>query len=150
MIRVTRWAVPALVVAIPLGVAWSVMAGSAGGAAGLERAKEMAQLIQQGQLNLRDATSIAERHVKGTALEVTCNIQPGGTPAGERHGNPLGEQAEDPAAGEKESPEKIAGSRLVYEVCCFADDKIQAVQVDGMEKKVIDVKERPSLTGAAG
>lgn len=89
----------------------------------LVRAKEMAAMIAQGQLNLRDATEIAERHVKGTALEAACSIQ---TIAGERRSQP---------PSEKELP---SGRRLVYEVSCFAKDRVQPIRVDGLTKRVIE------------
>lgn len=138
MTRVTRWAIPALVALVPLGWGLSALAQRAGEqpAADVNRAKEMTELIEQGQLNLRDAAAVAERHVKGPALEVMCSIEAGGIEPSD--------QPKSGAPGEGD-PEQVAGKRLVYEVCCFADEKIQAVRVDGLTRKVVDVKERKSL-----
>lgn len=131
------------------------------------RAKEMADLIKQGQLNLRDATELAEKHTKGTALEASCEIKAGEMKAGsptpkERPMPPTppggGDAVQDPKPGEPPDPmerkpgemERAGGKRLIYEIRCFANDKIQVAQVDGMTKKVIDVKEQGSLTRSGG
>lgn len=71
-------------------------------------------------MNLRDATDLAEREISGTALQVRCEIQPG-----------LGMPTEV----------SQASRRLVYQVCCFAKEKVHTVRIDGLTKKVIDVRE---------
>lgn len=104
-----------------------MLADSAGGKGtdDVNRAKQMARLAEHGQFNLRDATAVAEKHVTGTALEATCGVRPGGPPG--------------------EAEQQATGKRLVHAICCFAGGKIQAAQVDGVDKKVIDVQERKSL-----
>ena len=84
----------------------------------------MADLIAQGQLSLRAATEIAEKHSKGVALEVRCDLQ--GTP-GERAGNP--EPQRTPSASD----------RLVYSVSCFAKERVETIRVDGQTKKVMEM-----------
>jgi hypothetical protein len=133
----------------------------------VNRAKEMADLIKQGQLTLRDATDLAEKHVKGTALEAACEIKTGemkaGSPAPKDRPMPPtppggGDAVQDPKPGDPPDPmerkpgemERAGGKRLIYEVRCFANEKIQVAQVDGMTKKVIDVKEHGSLTRSGG
>ncbi len=128
MRRTTPWSI--VTVGMPASLflffpAWAQRGDSR--PADTERAKEMAQLIGQGQLSLRDATALAEKHVEGTALEATCDIQ-------------LPERID----------QKIADRRLVYEISCFAEDKIQAVRVDGLTKKVIEARQRESLNHRAG
>lgn len=91
------------------------------------RAKEAAALIERGQLSLRAAAEMAEKHVKGTAVEVRCDIQSG--PAGE---------LERGAPGAPASPAISADRRLVYEVSCFAKDRLETVRVDAAAKKVLD------------
>lgn len=87
-----------------------------------DRAKHMAELIKQGQLNLSQATEIAEKHTNGVALEARCNLEP------------------VTADRENETPQRdpSAGDRLVYSVECFAKEKLSTVRVDGMSKKVIE------------
>jgi hypothetical protein len=133
-------------------------AGPRSGAAAndVNHAKEMASLVAQGQLNLRDATAIAERHVKGTALEASCQIRTTAAqpPRGDRpkpQPEPRGPSADDGQQRERQDAggqtQGDAGvKRLVYEVCCFAADKIQVVTVDGLTKGVVEVKERNTLS----
>lgn len=134
-----RWTVGGLALLVPLGLV-SVQAWSQRQAENPMRdtvqephAKRMAELIKEGQLNLRDATQIAEKHVKGVALQVNCVLQPAGVeraPAGTERGTrdqPLEEQKD-----------RSAGDRLVYSVSCFADERLQTVRVDGQTKRVID------------
>jgi hypothetical protein len=139
MTRVTRWALGTVVALVPLGIVLPSIAQRAGeprqGSTDLEQARQMAQLVEQGQLNLRDATALAEKHCKGTALEATCDFQGGPDAAPERGG---------PDAA---PPKDGAGPRLVYEINCFAKDKIQAVRVDGLEKKVIGMEQCEALKG---
>lgn len=134
---VLRWGVPSLVLLGSLGLAgWPALAqyGGQPSAGELDRAKEMAALIEQGQMNLRDATAMAEKHCKGTALEARCTIegaepQPQPVPAPGEPDRPRGPSLQ------KAQPE---GKRLVYEVSCFVKDQLQTVQVDGLSKKVLD------------
>lgn len=139
----------AIVALIPLGIAWPVLAQQHDD---VQRAKEMAQLIAAGQLNLRDATALAERHVKGTALEAMCNVQGGGPTKPEEGGKPgkpdKGDKPGKPGGPADESGQEIAGKRLIYEITCFADERIQTVRVDGQAKRVIDAKPQGSLGGA--
>jgi hypothetical protein len=112
--------------------AWAQQVGKPP-AGDLVRAKEMAALIEQGQLSLRIAAEMAEKHVKGTALEARCDMQSGSSESAER------ERSGNPSAEKDRPPEK----RLVYTVSCFANDKIQTVRVDGLTKKVIEEPQRP-------
>ncbi len=94
----------------------------------LNHAKEMAALIKEGQLNLRDATEIAEKHSKGTALEAKCAAQSA------QPGNPN----RDVSAKPPEENGDTEGKHLIYEVSCFAGDKLKTIKVDGRTKKVIE------------
>lgn len=105
----------------------------------IERARAKAELIKQGQLGLRDATAVAEKHVKGTALETTCEIQPG-TASGLQPERPAPQPPRGPAA-----QVSTGEDRLIYRVSCFAGDRVQTVRVDGLTKKIIDV--RNALSG---
>ncbi len=136
----SRLGIAALVALIPLSlVGLPALAQHAGKMAGgdlqANQAKEMAALIQQGQLNLRDATALAERHVNGTALEAVCTIENGApqlTPAEpKKPGGPSAQERPMPPTAQS------GGKRLVYEVSCFANDKLQTVRVDGMTKQVM-------------
>jgi hypothetical protein len=135
-------------VLVACGVAYPALAQRAGQDADDKKpdaramAKEMAQLIQQGQLNLRDATALAEQHVKGVGLEATCDIQPGLL-------QPERDSKRGPAAQDTDQRAAQQGKRLVYEITCFANDKIMVVHVDGLGKKVIDAKNGDKLSAAA-
>lgn len=148
MTRTIRWAVPAIAALVPLGFALPSLAQRAGeerprAAAqakekAVNHARELAELIEQGQLNLRDATALAEKHVKGTALEATCDIRLGMVSPEKPAQKPGGPQAEDT---------RRSGKRLIYEISCFAEDKIMSVRVDGLQRKVVDATESKSLDG---
>lgn len=165
-----RW-VLAIVAMIALGIAglsaWAQQAGKAY-SGDTNRWKEMATLVEQGQLNLRAAAELAEKHTKGIAFEVRCDIQPiesEGQPIDRektlKPGQPLEKGAPTnppPDRGEFGSPplgpanpadkappktgaaprEQPGGKRLIYEVSCFAKDKLETVRVDAMAKKVIE------------
>jgi len=150
MSRLIKWGLPTLVILVPLAlVGLPTLAQDYGQQPGkhqpgpvnvdVERAKEMAALIQQGQLNLRDASAMAEKHCKGTALEAKCEIQrgePRQQPKPPEQPKPRG-----PSAQEKDKMQKepSTGNRLLYEVSCFAQDKLVTVRIDGLTKAVIDV-----------
>lgn len=136
MRRVTRWAVPALVALVPLAMCMPALAQRAGGSPdNVNQAKAIVALIEQGQLNLADATKLAEQHVKGNALSATCEIKPGAAMPG----------ADKPGADKKEHPRgpsardgQPTGQHLIYQITCFAKDKVEVVQVDGRTRKVIE------------
>lgn len=91
-------------------------------------AEEIASLITQGQLNLRTATEMAEKHSKGTALEAKCELQFA----------PSIEHERSPSA---DSPTKMGSTNerhVVYEVSCFTNGKLQTIHVDGLTKKVCE------------
>lgn len=96
----------------------------------VDQAKEKVALIKQGQLDLTEATKLAENHVKGNALSANCEIKPteDWSKDKERSGGPT--QTEDPPIGK----------RLHYDITCFAKEKVQVVQVDGLAKKVVEEK----------
>ena len=110
----------------------------------VNHAKQMAALIEQGQMNLRDATVLAEKHVKGTALEAACRIEsaeppPSPSPSPQPP-TPPGEPGRPGAySAQRDQP---AGPRLMYEVSCFAKDKLQTVRIDGLTKQVVNVLEQ--------
>ncbi len=122
----------ALLAAVPLCIALPVLAQRSAGA-DVERARDIAQLVQQGQLNLRDATALAERHIKGIALEATCTVQAG--------------PEMRPAPGQNRGPQVQEGAqrgqaskRVIYSLTCFAEDKLHVVRVDALAKKVMENK----------
>jgi hypothetical protein len=129
MARIARWTVPLLVALVPLGIVLPTMA-QRGDAQPREtnHAKEMVMLIQQGQLNLADATRLAEKHAKGTALGASCELRSDAAPGREPGG----------AGGPSEDQAQSGAKRLIYNITCFANDKLQTVQVDGLTKKVIE------------
>lgn len=123
-----RWAAGMAVVLIPLGLLGMHASAqqtekSEKMRGNVDQAREMAKLIQQGQLNLRDAAEVAERHLKGTALEASAAIEP-----------TVRARPGDPGAA-KEQP---AGQRLVYTVSLFASEELKSIRVDALTKKVID------------
>ena len=93
-------------------------------------AKEKAKLMKDGQATLTEATAIAEKHAKGQALAVRCDLQPAevDSKSGDRGTRPGG-------------PGDVARAdvkiRLIYTVQVFADDRIQEIKVDGLERKVV-------------
>jgi hypothetical protein len=89
----------------------------------VDEARQLTMLMKQGQLNLRDATEIAERHLKGTALEAVANLQPAGRPGAE---NPDAQRGQ------------LAGNKLVYTISLFASEEVKTIRVDGLTKKVIE------------
>lgn len=121
----------ATIVAVPVGlVAWPVLA-LGGDDAG--QAREIVKLIEQGQLALPQAVELAEKHSRGRAIGVSCNLQRA-------------------AAGDEKKPadEKKPGgpsqdaamtSRVMYTINCFAKDKVQSITVDGLSKQVTDGKQ---------
>lgn len=90
-------------------------------------AAEKVKLMEQGQATLLEAAQIAEKHTKGKALEVNCRIQRGSVPRGETKQPSPGSDGQQP--------------RLIYRVDCFGMDKTMIANVDGLEKKVIDVQD---------
>jgi hypothetical protein len=94
-------------------------------------AKEKAKLMKDGQATLTEATAIAEKHAKGQALAVRCDLQPAETDpkAGDKGNRPGG-----PVDDVTRADVKI---RLIYSVQVFADDRIQEIKVDGLERKVV-------------
>ena len=118
MRTIRRWVTGAGVAAISLGIVWAARGERENARTGddLARAREMVELIQRGQLNLKDATAIAEKRVGGTSLKVTCGIE------------------------SSDKTDAMAVKRLLYEVTCFAEDKIEIVRVDGLTRDVVDVK----------
>ncbi len=148
---VRKWAPSALVVLVPLVLvglpALAQHVGNPAPSVDLNRAKERAALIQQGQMNLRDATALAEKHAKGTALEAVCEIQSGESPrpaqpmkpehpGGVRMQEPTAPQKPATPPGQKELPD---AKRLIYQVSCFANEKLVTVRIDGLTKKVLDM-----------
>ncbi len=147
---VKRWAFPALLGFAALGLATLPLRAQSTNqpsAIAVNQAKEMAALIEQGQMNLRDATTLAEKHVKGMALEVTCAVEPTEPQLPSSTPPRMGEQpqpaperppGERPPGGPYAQKEKPGTRRLVYTVSCFAKDQVQSIQVDGLTKKVIE------------
>ena len=136
-----RWATGALIALVPLAfVGWPVLAQQPckPPLGEVNRAKEMAALIEQGQLNLRDATAIAEKHVHGVALQAACNIE-GAEPAPVPKAPPL--EPERPR-GPSVQKEPSDGKRLIYEISCFAKDRLELVRVDGLTKTVLDAEHK--------
>lgn len=134
MRRTLRWAVPVAAALVPLGIllpAWAQKADDRP-PGDVNQAREMARLLEQGQIGLADATRIAEQHVKGYAIQARCEIQRGPAP---QDGAPPAEQMQ-PAAD----------ARLVYDVSCFAREsqQIQKVQIDGLTKKVVTAEKTPA------
>lgn len=147
MSRTGKWAVGALAL-IPLGLGIPLIAQSAGKPDDRNRAKTMAELIKAGQLNLADATDLAEQHTRGTALQATCDIVRGDDKSRTRNqpgqgGGPQDRTMQDDQRDRDRQP--AGGERIEYTVCCFADGKIQSVRIDGQSKTILDVKEKQSL-----
>lgn len=144
MTRVRTWAIPALAL-IPLGLGIPLIAQNAKGKSNdVNEAKKMANLITTGQMNLRDATTMAEKHVKGVALEATCEIK-SGSPMPPAHGHGGGPQDKNAKNDPQHRSMNDSGERLEYQVCCYANGKIQSVRIDGRSKTVLDVKEKQQL-----
>lgn len=93
----------------------------------MNRAKQIVRLIEQGQLDLGDATTIAEKHIKGRALGVKCTIR------GDEPDSNTRERSHARGADERQPQ----GAHLVYDITCFAKDKVQTLQVDGLTKEVV-------------
>jgi len=95
----------------------------------VNRAKEIAALIEKGQLPLRAAAEIAEKHLKGTALEARAEIRTSVEP--------------DPKRPHSSTPSGATGTnaaamRIIYEVSCFSGDKVEKVRVDAVTRKVVE------------
>jgi hypothetical protein len=142
LIALRRCIVPTLVVGVPLLVfALSSLAQASvkdkDAAQSLpddvNRAKEIAELIAKGQMNLPDATAMAEKHHQGTAVQVRCDVALGAS-----HSGLANEQKERSSANKKGT----TGARLVYDVSCFAKDRLEIVRVDGFAKRVMSDGER--------
>jgi hypothetical protein len=139
-----RWAVPALVGLACVGLVGLPAIAQSGDkptTPDVSRAKEMAALIEQGQLNLRDATALAEKHAKGTALDVSCTLEPAGPqPLPGAPIMPPGEQSgpDRPKGGPSVQIERSGANRLIYTVSCFAKDQVTTIRVDGLAKKVVE------------
>jgi hypothetical protein len=135
---IVRWAVPALVALGSLSFVWPAWAVYGGEEPTVEvpQAKEIAALIAHGQLNLRDATALAEGHVDGTALAAKCRAELIASPAKPEPAGP--QHLATPSAQQKPATEK----RLVYEVSCFARNTVHTVRIDGLARKVMDVQEQ--------
>ena len=116
------------------------------------RAQRMAQLLAEGQLALRDATALAEKHTRGIALDVSCEVgvAPGGKVTGVPTARPTSADRGGPHAQEQQSdasPSEPIGDRLMYSICCFHEGKIQRVTIDGKTREVISSKECTKLGG---
>lgn len=172
MTRTIRWAAPALVALGALGIALPALAQERGqerpgttpgaqtgmqqGRVNVDQAKQIASLIEQGQLSLADATRMAERHASGIALTVNCSIEPAtatpgqprpgtGGQEGAREGQQPGQPGQPGRTGQTDKPgqpgaQPAGGQRLVYTVTVFnqEDERVQTVRVDGKDKKVME------------
>jgi hypothetical protein len=129
MNRVIRITVPALVAAAFILPSLAQRPDKAP-ADRVDQAKEMVALIKEGQLDLTGATKLAEIHVKGNALNVTCEIRP------------IEDRSNDKerSGGPSMTGDPPIGKRLLYDITCFAKEKVQVVQVDGLSKKVVEEK----------
>lgn len=105
----------------------------------IAEAQKCARLIQQGQLALKDAITIAEQHLKSTAIdgevEVRTAVEKPKTP--ERSEKPGRKPGEPQSAGAQP-----AGDRLMYEITCVSGEKVHRVRIDGLEKKITNVVEQ--------
>ncbi|MBI5866618.1 MAG: hypothetical protein HZB38_19295 [Planctomycetes bacterium] len=102
------------------------------------KARTIVQLIQQGQAGLAEACGIAEADVHGKALRAECEIMQGKLETAP--------SAKPPEKGPQE-PKKpdAAAQHLMYDICCYANDTLLVVRVDGLTKKVVNVKERTTI-----
>jgi hypothetical protein len=150
----SRWLLAGLAIPLAAGMALTTLGQVTGSKSGndLAKAKEMAELVQKGQLSLREATTIAEEHVKGTALEGSCDISTTMTPPAKPAEPKKPDAVEPPKPPEpdqgKGAKNQTGEKRLMYEITCFERDRLQVVKVDGMTKKVVDVKDQAGLAGA--
>lgn len=101
-----------------------------------EEAKKCARLVQQGQLNLKDTISMAEKHLKATAVNASVKIKS----AVEKPRKPDGPDRE--TGGTVDPTAQPAGDRLIYEITCVAGDKVSTTRIDGFLKMVVDVTTR--------
>jgi len=86
------------------------------------RHQEIVRLIEEGQLKLRDAVTLAEKETRGAAIEVRCNIQP--------------VAASDSEKEKARGPQANASKQLVYEIVCYANRQMTTVHVNGLTRKV--------------
>jgi hypothetical protein len=129
--------------ALPLGLVLPVLAQRADERQhpqDVNPAKEIVKLIEQGQLNLVDATKLAEKHAGGHAIRVNCEIRAGGQRP---------EDAQKPAqpgkpGGPSAQVDEPTGKRLIYDITVAAKERVQMVQVDGLTKKVVPSGNNPS------
>ncbi len=136
MARYIIWACAGLFTLALAGAAAPANSGTVDEHDRVDQARKCAQLVQQGQLALKDAIALAEQHLKGTALDAKVEIKT----AVEKPQQP--KPAEKKPGGPNEPTAQPAGDRLMYEVTCVAGDKIHLVRIDGLEKKIVDSAEQ--------
>jgi hypothetical protein len=117
------------------------------------QAREITQLIEQGQIGLHEAIRLAETKANGKALECFTQLefgspdmgQPGGkgelnkpTGAADRPGQP---GATTPGTAGKPTMDKDA-KRVVYHVRVFADGNLTPYMVDAKSKEVTEIGDR--------
>ncbi|MCG3131277.1 MAG: hypothetical protein FLDDKLPJ_02067 [Phycisphaerae bacterium] len=106
-----------------------------------QQVRQVVDLISQGQLNLPAAIELAEKHVKGTAYNASADIETHPAAAPGKPGNrPDASSGPSPSSQDEGSPS--AQRKLIYTVRCFAENRMLDVRVDGMAKKVLDIKEQ--------
>lgn len=106
-----------------------------------QQVRQVVDLIAQGQLNLPAAVEVAEKHVKGTAYNACADIETHPTPSPGKPGHqPGASSGPSPSSQEEGSPS--AQRKLIYTVRCFAENRMLDVRVDGLTKKVLDIKEQ--------
>lgn len=129
--RIAKLAVPMIVGIVSLAIMLPVMAdrNSDRETQNVDVAKRKVALIQQGQLNLMDATKLAEKHSKGTALSGGCEIQSSEPTA-----------TEEAPGGQAADAKQAENERLIYNITCLTKDQeeVQPVLIDGLTKKVVE------------
>lgn len=106
------------------------------------QAKEIAQLVDTGGVDLGEAITIAEREGKGKALQAFARMHAGpmiGGPGDKDTGNMPGQDRNKPAT-------TTADKHLAFEVVVFANNQLVTYHVDGKNRQAKQVGTRVDLT----
>lgn len=151
MVRKFTWSVPVAAV-LALTFCVSLFAQRAGTTMMLferSQANEIAQQIEEGQVNLAEAIKLAEKEGNGKALQAVAKFEIGATPgmdrpAGERPGQDRpGQPPTTTPPGQKPT---AGGGDLTFEVVVFANNQLTTYHVDGKTREAKQFGTRVDLT----
>jgi len=140
-----RWGVVAFGTLLTAGVAIPLFGQKPNfGDMDKNQAREITQLIEQGQIGLPEAIKLAETKANGKALECFAQLELGSPEVGQHPTNMKGQEAEkgQPGAMNKPTANNNEVKRVVYHVQVFANGDLATYMVDAKTKEVIGLGER--------